>query len=108
LYLENLYKLEIGKTTLVGNYTSNIIYKIGSLCILVIDSNDAIYNKKFGDVLFNIPQNFRPATFIPITASCLNTNESVALRIHPNGDVVFYSAKQINTALYINASYFAN
>lgn len=104
--VENLSIIKVSKTSLSGNYTTNVISRTGNLCILNIDSNDTLYNKKYGDILFTIPAGFRPKKYISASASCLNSNECVALRIHPDGNVVLYSQKQINTALYINATYF--
>lgn len=102
--LENLYNVE--SYTINPRLTVGIIHKIGNICILTLDSNEVYNGKNYGDVLFNIPEKFRPKFLTPISVGLLNSTTGGAAHIETNGNVVWRGART-SSALYINAVYLA-
>ena len=102
--LENLYNVE--SYTINPRLTVGIIHKIGNICILTLDSNEVYNGKNYGDVLFNIPEKFRPKFLTPISVGLLNSASGGAAHIETNGNVVWRGART-SSALYINSVYLA-
>lgn len=86
--------------------TVGIIHKIGNVCILTIDSGTAYNGKNYGDVLFNIPEKFRPKILVPVPAGVHNSTIGGAAQIERNGNVVWRGSR-ITNSVYINAVYLA-
>ena len=107
----NLYKLEnlfnVESHVIDPRLTVSIIHKIGNICILTIDSNEVYNGKNYGDVLFNIPEKFRPKSRTPVPVGIINSVSGGAAHIEPDGNVIWRGSKTIS-ALYINAVYLAN
>lgn len=86
--------------------TVGIIHKIGNICILTLDSNEVYNGRNYGEVLFNIPEKFRPKFLTPISVGIINSASGGAAHIETNGNVVWRGART-SSALYINAVYLA-
>ena len=86
--------------------TVGLIYKIGNICILILDTNEVYNGRSYGDVLFNIPEKFRPIARIPVPAGLINSTSGGAAHIETDGNVIWRGART-SSALYINAAYLA-
>ena len=103
--LENLYSIE---THMIDpRLTVGIIHKIGNICILTLDSNELYNGRNYGEVLFNIPEKFRPKFLTPVSAGIINSASGGAAHIETNGNVVWRGGSRTSSALYINAIYLA-
>ena len=87
--------------------TVGVIYKIGNICILILDTNEVYNGRSYGDVLFNIPEKFRPIFRIPVPVGLINTTNGGAAHIETDGNVIWRGSKTVS-ALYINAVYLTN
>lgn len=102
--LENLSSVE--SHTIDSRLTVGIIHKIGNICILTLDSNEVYNGRNYGEVLFNIPEKFRPKFLTPVSVGIINSASGGAAHIETNGNVVWRGART-SSALYINAVYLA-
>lgn len=102
--VENLYSVE--SYAIDSRLTVGLIQKIGNVCILTLDSNELYNGRNYGDVLFNIPEKFRPKFLTPVSVGIINSANSGAAHIETNGNVVWRGVRT-NSALYINAVYLA-
>jgi hypothetical protein len=102
--LENLYSVE--SYAIDSRLTVGLIQKIGNICILTLDSNELYNGRNYGDVLFNIPEKFRPKFLTPVSVGIINSASGGAVHIETNGNVVWRGART-SSALYINAVYLA-
>ena len=100
--LENLSNVE--SHAIDSRLTVGIIHKIGNICILTLDSNEVYNGRNYGEVLFNIPEKFRPKFLTPISVGIINSASGGAAHIETNGNVVWRGART-SSALYINAVY---
>ena len=108
--LQNAKKMEtlsnIETYSIDPRLTVGIIHKIGDICILTVDSASAYNGKNYGDVLFNIPEKFRPKILVPVPAGVHNSTIGGAAQIERNGNVVWRGSR-ITNSVYINAVYLA-
>ena len=102
--LENLSNVE--SYSIDPRLTVGIIHKIGNICILTLDSNEVYNGRNYGEVLFNIPDKFRPKFLTPVSVGIINSASSGAAHIETNGNVVWRGART-SSALYINSVYLA-
>ena len=102
--LENLSNVE--SYSIDPRLTVGIIHKIGNICILTLDSNEIYNGRNYGDVLFNIPEKFRPKFLTPVSVGIINSASGGALHIETNGNAIWRGART-SSALYINAVYLA-
>jgi len=102
--VENLSSVE--SYAIDSRLTVGIIHKIGNICILTVDSNEVYNGRNYGEVLFNIPEKFRPKFLTPVSVGIINSANSGAAHIETNGNVVWRGART-SSALYINAVYLA-
>ena len=100
--VENLSNVE--SHAIDSRLTVGIIHKIGNICILTLDSNEVYNGRNYGEVLFNIPEKFRPKFLTPISVGIINSASGGAAHIETNGNVVWRGART-SSALYINAVY---
>lgn len=98
--LENLYKTK--KYVFTQKMTQGRILKQGQICNLLIDSGDVFNGKRSGEILLNIPEDFRPKELLPIS-----TNNGT-VHINTNGNVMWWGNNILNGAIFINATYFAD
>ena len=87
--------------------TVGLIYKIGNICILILDTNDVYNGRSYGDVLFNIPEKFRPIFRIPVPVGIINSTSGGTAHIETDGNVIWRGSSQTTSSLYINAVYLA-
>ena len=87
--------------------TVGLIYKIGNICILILDTNEVYNGRSYGDVLFNIPEKFRPIFRIPVPVGLINSTSGGAVHIETDGNVIWRGGSKTISALYINAVYLA-
>ena len=102
--VENLSNVE--SYSIDPRLTVGIIHKIGNICILTLDSNEVYNGKNYGEVLFNIPDKFRPKFLTPVSVGIINSASGGAAHIETNGNVVWRGART-SSALYINSVYLA-
>lgn len=100
--VENLSNIET--YSIDPKLTVGIIQKIGNICILTVDSGVVYNGKNYGEVLFNVPEKFRPKLLIPVSAGVLNSTIGGAAQIERNGNVVWRGGR-ITNSVYINAVY---
>lgn len=103
--VENLFKVD--SHIIDSRLTVGLIQKIGNICILTLDSNELYNGRNYGDVLFNIPEKFRPKFLTPVSVGIINSGGSGAAHLETNGNVIWRGART-SSALYINAAYLAN
>ena len=103
--VENLFKVD--SHIIDSRLTVGLIQKIGNICILTLDSNELYNGRNYGDVLFNIPEKFRPKFLTPVSVGIINSDSGGAAYLETNGNVIWRGART-SSALYINAAYLAN
>ena len=103
--MENLFKVD--SHIIDSRLTVGMIQKIGNICILTLDSNELYNGRNYGDVLFNIPEKFRPKFLTPVSVGIINSARGGAAHLETNGNVIWRGART-SSALYINAAYLAN
>ena len=103
--MENLSNVE--SYSIDPRLTVGIIHKIGNICILTLDSNEVYNGKNYGEVLFNIPDKFRPTFLTPVSVGILHSDKGGAAHIETGGDVVWRGEAPISSVIYINAVYLA-
>jgi hypothetical protein len=101
--LENLYTIETH--VIFGHLTQAKVFKIGRLCILSMDSNDAWKGVTAGTVLFNLPEKFRPLHYTVAPLGQLGTTENAGVQIETDGRVIYRGHQSIKGALYFNVTY---
>lgn len=103
--MENLYTIETH--VIFGHLTQAKVFKIGCLCILSMDSNDAWKGVTAGTVLFNLPEKFRPLHYTVAPLGQLGTTENAGVQLETDGRVIYRGHQSIKGALYFNVVYLA-
>ena len=85
--VENLYTIETH--VIFGHLTQAKVFKIGRLCILSMDSNDAWKGVVAGTVLFNLPEKFRPLHYTVAPLGQLGTTENAGVQLETDGCVIY-------------------
>ena len=101
--VENLYTIETH--VIFGHLTQAKVFKIGRLCILSMDSNDAWKGVVAGTVLFNLPEKFRPLHYTVAPLGQLGTTENAGVQLETDGRVIYRGHQSIKGALYFNVVY---
>ena len=101
--VENLYTIETH--VIFGHLTQAKVFKIGRLCILSMDSNDAWKGVTAGTVLFNLPEKFRPLYYTVAPLGQLGTTENAGVQLETDGRVIYRGHQSIKGALYFNVTY---
>lgn len=101
--VENLY--EIKSNPINSNLSVGVIYKIGKICILMVDSNEIFNGVNYGSVLFKVPVGFRPTHTVPAPVGFINSTNSGAVHIENNGNVIWRGGSNTSGAMYINITY---
>ena len=76
--LENLYKVQQTKLYVhaeaigQGRTTCNIVQKCGNIVTIIFDSGNALRNINDNTVIFQVPDGFKPKTFLSVNASQYN------------------------------------
>lgn len=100
--------LKIESYSINSALTVGVIYKIGNICILMVDSNEIFNGVNYGTILFNIPAKFRPSHTIPAPVGFIKSQKSGAIHIENNGNVVWRGENNAFGAMYINVTYICN
>ena len=62
--------------------------KIANIVTFTVDSGSLFLNKPSGSIVLNLPEGFRPKTYVYFSSLYLNSNKGGVFRIDPNGNVV--------------------
>nr|DAF34175.1 MAG TPA: receptor binding protein [Caudoviricetes sp.] len=103
--LENLSKVQQTKlyvyseATGTARTTCNIVQKAGNVVTIVFDSGDALRYINDNTVIFSIPENYRPKSFLSVNASQFNGTAGT-IYIQPDGTAK-WKGQQVTTASII-------
>ena len=103
--LENLSKVQQTKlyvyseATGQGRTTCNIVQKVGNVVTIVFDSGDTLRYTSDNTVIFSIPENYRPKSFLSVNASQFNGTAGT-IYIQPDGTAK-WKGQQVTTASII-------
>ena len=98
--MENLYTIETH--VIFGHLTQAKVFKIGRLCILSMDSNDAWKGVTAGTVLFNLPEEFRPLHYTVAPLGQLGTTENAGVQLETDGRVIYRGHQSIISNINIS------
>ena len=105
--LENLSKVQQAKLYVhaeaigAGRTTCNIVEKVGNIVTIIFDSGNALKNINDNTVIFQIPDGFKPKTFLSVNASQYNTSNGTVY-IEPSG-IGKWKGATVNSASIIFA-----
>ncbi|WP_455035812.1 hypothetical protein [Leptotrichia massiliensis] len=105
--LENLSKVQQAKLYVhaeaigTGRTTCNIVEKVGNIVTIIFDSGNALKNINDNTVIFQIPDGFKPKTFLSVNASQYNTSNGTVY-IEPSG-IGKWKGATVNSASIIFA-----
>lgn len=108
--LENLYKVQQTKLYVhaeaigQGRTTCNIVEKVGSIVTIIFDSGNALRNINDNTVIFQIPDGFKPKTFLSVNASQYNTSNGTVY-IEPSGIGKWKGATVNSASIIFSVSY---
>lgn len=103
--VENLSKVQQTKlyvyseATGTARTTCNIVQKAGNVVTIVFDSGDALRYINDNTVIFSIPENYRPKSFLSVSASQFNGTAGT-IYIQPDGTAK-WKGQQVTTASII-------
>jgi hypothetical protein len=103
--LENLSKVQQTKlyvyseATGTARTTCNIVQKAGNVVTIVFDSGDALRYINDNTLIFSIPENYRPKSFLSVNASQFNGTAGT-IYIQPDGTAK-WKGQQVTTASII-------
>ena len=105
--VENLHKVQQAKLYVhaeaigQGRTTCNIVEKVGNIVTIIFDSGNALKNINDNTVIFQIPDGFKPKTFLSVNASQYNTSNGTVY-IEPSG-IGKWKGATVNSASIIFA-----
>ena len=105
--VENLHKVQQAKLYVhaeaigQGRTTCNIVEKVGNIVTIIFDSGNALKNVNDNTVIFQIPDGFKPKTFLSVNASQYNTSNGTVY-IEPSG-IGKWKGATVNSASIIFA-----
>ena len=105
--VENLSKVQQAKLYVhaeaigQGRTTCNIVEKVGNIVTIIFDSGNALKNVNDNTVIFQIPDGFKPKTFLSVNASQYNTSNGTVY-IEPSG-IGKWKGATVNSASIIFA-----
>ena len=108
--LENLYKVQQAKLYVhaeaigQGRTTCNIVEKCGNIVTIIFDSGNALRNTNDNTVIFQIPDGFKPKTFLSVNASQYNTSNGTVY-IEPSGIGKWKGATVNSASIIFSVSY---
>ena len=111
--LENLYKVQQAKLYVhaeaigQGRTTCNIVEKVGNIVTIIFDSGNALRNINDNTVIFQIPDGFKPKTFLSVNASQYNTSNGTVY-IEPSGIGKWKGATVNSASIIFSVSYIVN
>lgn len=108
--LENLYKVQQTKLYVhaeaigQGRTTCNIVEKVGNIVTIIFDSGNALRNINDNTVIFQVPDGFKPKTFLSVNASQYNTSNGTVY-IEPSGIGKWKGATVNSASIIFSVSY---
>ena len=108
--VENLYKVQQAKLYVhaeaigQGRTTCNIVQKCGNIVTIIFDSGNALRNINDNTVIFQIPDGFKPKTFLSVNASQYNTSNGTVY-IEPSGIGKWKGATVNSASIIFSVSY---
>lgn len=108
--VENLYKVQQAKLYVhaeaigQGRTTCNIVEKVGNIVTIIFDSGNALRNINDNTVIFQIPDGFKPKTFLSVNASQYNTSNGTVY-IEPSGIGKWKGATVNSASIIFSVSY---
>ena len=108
--VENLYKVQQAKLYVhaeaigQGRTTCNIVEKVGNIVTIIFDSGNALRNINDNTVIFQIPDGFKPKTFLSVNASQYNTSNGTVY-IEPSGMGKWKGATVNSASIIFSVSY---
>ena len=111
--VENLSKVQQAKLYVhaeaigQGRTTCNIVEKIGNIVTIIFDSGNALRNINDNTVIFQIPDGFKPKTFLSVNASQYNTSNGTVY-IEPSGIGKWKGATVNSASIIFSVSYIVN
>ena len=108
--VENLYKVQQAKLYVhaeaigAGRTTCNILEKVGNIVTIIFDSGNALRNINDNTVIFQIPDGFKPKTFLSVNASQYNTSNGTVY-IEPSGIGKWKGATVNSASIIFSVSY---
>ena len=111
--VENLYKVQQAKLYVhaeaigQGRTTCNIVEKVGNIVTIIFDSGNALRNINDNTVIFQIPDGFKPKTFLSVNASQYNTSNGTVY-IEPSGIGKWKGATVNSASIIFSVSYIVN
>ena len=108
--LEYLYKVQQAKLYVhaeaigQGRTTCNIVQKCGNIVTIIFDSGNALKNINDNTVIFQIPDGFKPKTFLSVNASQYNTSNGTVY-IEPSGIGKWKGVTVVSASIIFSVSY---
>ena len=108
--VENLFKVQQAKLYVhaeaigQGRTTCNIVQKCGNIVTIIFDSGNALKNINDNTVIFQIPDGFKPKTFLSVNASQYNTSNGTVY-IEPSGIGKWKGVTVVSASIIFSVSY---
>ena len=108
--VENLYKVQQAKLYVhaeaigQGRTTCNIVQRIGNIVTIIFDSGNTLKNINDNAVIFQIPDGFKPKTFLSVNASQYNTSNGTVY-IEPSGIGKWKGVTVVSASIIFSVSY---
>ena len=108
--MENLFKVQQTRLYVhaealgVGKTTCNIVEKVGNIVTVIFDSGNVFKNINDNTVIFQIPDGFKPKTFLSVNASQYNTSNGT-IYIDTSGIGKWKGATVISASIIFSVSY---
>ena len=108
--LENLFKVQQtrlyvhAEATGIARTSCNIVQRIGNIVTIIFDSGNALSGINDGTVIFQVPDGFKPKTFLSVNASQYNVSNG-AVYIEPSGIGKWKGATVNSASIIFSVSY---
>ena len=108
--VENLFKVQQTRLYVhaealgIGKTTCNIVEKVGNIVTVIFDSGNALKNINDNTVIFQIPDGFKPKTFLSVNASQYNTSNGT-IYIDPSGIGKWKGVTVVSASVIFSVSY---
>ena len=108
--VENLYKVQQTKlyvhseATGQGRTTCNIVQKVRNVVTIIFDSGDTLRYTSDNTVIFSIPENYRPKSFLSVNASQFNGTAGT-IYIQPDGTAKWRGSTVTTASIIFSVSY---
>lgn len=108
--VENLSKVQQARLYVhaeaigAGRTTCNIVEKVGNIVTIIFDSGNALSGINDGTVIFQVPDGFKPKTFLSVNASQYNVSNG-AVYIEPSGIGKWKGATVNSASIIFSVSY---